>query len=396
MKLQRAGKTANGSNPLALASKSTMTMPKRYYIDPSILEREKEEIFRKSWQYAGHACQLPDVGSYFTLDFLDESLFFQRDADRKIRGFYNVCQHRAHRLVKGEGCKKVLTCPYHAWSYGLDGRLRSAPGSDRTPGFFAEDYGLESVRVEMLNDIIMFNLDSAAPSFESLIPGVASEMHREIPRLGDLVLDKQPEGFGGSTLNSNWKVLADNCIECYHCPPSHSAFVDLIDMKTYRIELHQIHAKHTAKIRRRDSKRAYSVSPGEGTDDFLVWHIWPNLTIIKFPGPEGFGIFSIDPLTVDQCRSRGHYFRLSGPDTAEEAARRDYIAKTLWPEDEEICESVHQGLRSRGYRQGPLVAPDACDGASEATVRLFQRLTFAALGEIDQPSLIKNSGRSVS
>ena len=109
-----------------------MSLPKWYYTDPKVLEREKDKIFAKCWQYAGHLGQLAEVGSYFTLEFMDESLIFVRDADRKIRGFYNVCQHRAHKLVEGQGCKKILTCPYHAWSYALDGRLLSARGMDRT------------------------------------------------------------------------------------------------------------------------------------------------------------------------------------------------------------------------------------------------------------------------
>jgi len=379
MRSQQSGEKVIRPNLLEPERGNIMTLPKRYYTDPSVLEREKRKIFCRSWQYAGHACQLPDVGSYFTLDFLDDSLFFIRDAERRIRGFYNVCQHRAHQLVEGQGCKQILTCPYHAWSYGLDGTLRSARGTDRCQGFESAKYGLEPVRVEMLNDIIMFSLDPSTPSFESLIPGVAEEMRREIPRLSQFVEDKQPEGFAGSILECNWKVLADNCIECYHCVPSHPAFVDLVDMKTYRIELHQMHAKHVAKIRRVDSKEAYSVTPTEGAEDFLVWHIWPNLTIIKFPGPTGFGVFAIDPLSVAQCRSRGHYFRCPGPDTSEEAARREYIAKVLFPEDKRICESVQLGLRSGGYRQGPIVAPEACDGGSEATVGLFHRLNLEAL-----------------
>ena len=357
-----------------------MSLPKWYYTDPKVLEREKDKIFAKCWQYAGHLGQLTEVGSYFTLEFMDESLIFVRDADRKVRGFYNVCQHRAHRLVEGQGCKKILTCPYHAWSYALDGRLLSARGMDRTPHFLAADYGLEPVRVEMLNDLIMFNLDADAASFESLVPEVTSEMRLQIPRLHELVADETAEGFGGAVLNSNWKVLSDNCIECYHCVPSHPAFVDLIDMDSYRIELRQRNTKHTAKSRRADSKKAYSFDPSDGATDFVVWHIWPNITIAKFPGPAGFGIFVIDPLTTTQCRSRGHNFRLPGPETQESAARRRYMAKVLWPEDEGICESVQLGLRSRGYRRGPIVAPSACDGASEATVALFQRLTLEALG----------------
>jgi choline monooxygenase len=356
-----------------------LTLPKHYYTDQEIFEQEKVRIFSKSWQYGGHACHLPDVGSYFTMDFVGDSLFFVRDNQGQIRGFYNVCQHRAHQVVRGEGCKKILTCPYHAWSYGLDGKLRSARGTERNAGFNVADHHLEPVRVEMLNDIIMFNLDPDAPSFASLVPGVAKEMRQQIPLMDKFVLDKRPEGFGGSSLNCNWKVLVDNCIECYHCTPSHPAFVDLVDMKTYRIELHGVHAKHTAKIRRRDSQMAYRVSEGDASDDFLVWHIWPNITILKFPGPTSLGVFVVDPLDLSHCRSRGHYFRLPGPDTPEEAARRDYVAKVLYPEDESICESVQLGLQSRGYRRGPFVAPDACDGASEATVRLFQRLNLGAL-----------------
>jgi carnitine monooxygenase subunit len=359
-----------------------LTMPKHYYTDPGILEREKERIFSRSWQYAGHTCQLPEAGSYFTVDFLNDSLLFVRGTEGTIRGFYNVCQHRAHRLVNGAGCKRVLTCPYHAWSYGLDGKLRSARGTDGSADFDIASYGLEPVRIEMLNDIIMFNLDPAAPSFQNLVPGVAEELRQEIPRLSEFTTDKQPEGFGGSVLNCNWKVLVDNCTECYHCVPSHPAFVDLIDMKTYRIKLHRIHAKHTAKIRRTDSKSAYWLTLTEGAEDFLVWHIWPNITIAKLPGPTGFGVFVVDPLSVTQCRSRGHFFRLPGPETREEAARREYVAKVLFPEDARICESVQLGLASRGYRRGPFVAPAACDGMSEATVRLFQRLSLEALAEV--------------
>ncbi|MEA2780112.1 MAG: carnitine monooxygenase subunit [Rhodospirillaceae bacterium] len=383
MRTEQALEEKTRSNPLRDESWQVLTIPKHYYTDPSILEREKEKIFSRSWQYAGHACHLPEIGSYFTVEFLNDSFLFVRDTERTIRGFYNVCQHRAHRLVNGQGCKKILTCPYHAWSYGLDGKLRSARGTDRGAGKFdIASYGLEPVRVEMLNDIIMFNMDPAAPSFESLVPGVAEELRQEIPRLSEFTMDKQPEGFGGSILDCNWKVLVDNCTECYHCVPSHPAFVDLIDMNTYQIKLHQIHAKHSAKIRRTDSEKAYSLTLTEGAEDFLVWHIWPNITIAKLPGATGLGVFVVDPLGVTQCRSRGHFFRLPTPETTEEAARREYVAKVLFPEDERICESVQLGLGSRGYRRGPFVAPDACDGGSEATVRLFQRLNLEALGEV--------------
>ncbi len=124
------------------------TLPARYCIDPEIYEREKEAVFYRSWIYDGHMEDLPEVGSYITCAVLDQGIVVIRDKEGGLRAFYNVCSHRAHELLTGSGRTKAIVCPYHAWSYHLDGRLRTARGSEKVEGFDAGEFCLKSVRVE--------------------------------------------------------------------------------------------------------------------------------------------------------------------------------------------------------------------------------------------------------
>ena len=105
-----------------------------HYTEVAIFESEQERVFRRTWQYAGHASQIDDPGDYFAFELHGRSLFCQKDRNGEIRTFYNVCMHRAHQLVEGSGNKRVLVCPYHAWTYELDGRLRGRRASTRCRG----------------------------------------------------------------------------------------------------------------------------------------------------------------------------------------------------------------------------------------------------------------------
>jgi phenylpropionate dioxygenase-like ring-hydroxylating dioxygenase large terminal subunit len=106
-----------------------------YYTDPAAFERDKRQILFRTWQYAGHVSQVEKPGDFFAFSICDQNLFTLRGADGVVRSFFNVCMHRAHRLVQDSGNKRVLVCPYHAWTYELDGRLRKAPNDDKVPGF---------------------------------------------------------------------------------------------------------------------------------------------------------------------------------------------------------------------------------------------------------------------
>ena len=354
------------------------TLPGHYYTDPEIFEREKERIFYRSWQYAGHISRFARPGSDLALDLLDQSLLFMRDDDGEIRGFYNVCQHRAHQLLTGRGCTRSIVCPYHGWRYRLDGNLEHARNAEQVEGFNPSDIRLQSIRTERFLDLVFFNLDPDAPSFASQVPGLEQEIRERVPELERLRPRDDAGGFGSATLKCNWKVLVDNCVECYHCDPAHPAFVDLVDLDAYRIVVHRMHSSHVARSERADSA-AYPYAPEARAPEFAFWHVWPNLTFGRFPGSPNFAVFSADPVSVAVSRSRGDQLYLPDTESAPDTARRDYIAQILFPEDLAICESVQRGIGSRGYRPGRLIVTPDHGGRSESVTHLFQRLTVEAL-----------------
>ena len=160
---------ADDMNPL-------LSLDARYYTDPKIFDIESSGLFASSWQFAGHASQLQNPGDYFTFEMAGESLFCVLDRDGAINAFYNVCQHRAHQLVEGSGRAPVITCPYHAWSYDLQGRLRAGPNIKAVEGFRREEICLTSVPIENFCGFLFVNLDPDARPMDEWFPGVRAEL----------------------------------------------------------------------------------------------------------------------------------------------------------------------------------------------------------------------------
>lgn len=356
------------------------TLSSRYYTDPAIFAQERDRIFLKSWIYAGHASQASQPGDYLTVDIIDQGAMIVRGHDGALRAFHNVCQHRGHRLVEGRGRSPVITCPYHAWAYALDGGLRTARGSEKVPGFRPEEFGLKPVQVEDFLGFLFVNLDLDATPFAEQYSGLADEIHAFAPWLDELIpLNEARAAYeDDADLACNWKVLLDNCVECYHCTPGHPAFVDLIDIETYRIKLHPMHTTHTG-VACKPRNKAYDYAPDAAVKGIVFWHIWPNLTFGMFPGSENFVAFVIDPVGPEQTRSRGDRFVLPGPESAYDKARQAYGTNTLWPEDKGICEAVQRGLRSRGYTRGRFILNDERHDLTEHAAAFFQQKVLAAL-----------------
>src|ERR1700741_4103348 len=139
------------------------TLPARFYTSPEIFAAEREAIFFRGWQMAGHLSDLIETGSYITAGVHNQNVFICRGKDGLLRGFYNVCAHRAHELLSGTGRARVITCPYHAWSYHLPGERRSAGGAEALEGFEPRDFCLPAVKVETLGPLVFLNLDPKAP-----------------------------------------------------------------------------------------------------------------------------------------------------------------------------------------------------------------------------------------
>jgi choline monooxygenase len=354
------------------------TLPGRYYWDPAILAREMDRIFLRSWLYVGHESQVAEAGSFMTFDIHDQGVAIVRGLDGRLRAFHNVCQHRAHRLLEGQGKIAVITCPYHAWAYGLDGALRTARGSESVADFDIGAIKLQPIGVEVFLGLVMINFDPNAVPFAVQSGALADEVRARAPWFDKLELKGQTGFRSGELVACNWKVLLDNCTECYHCTPTHPAFVDLIEAETYHVEPHGIYTTHTARCSK-PRNAAYDYAPNAPVTGFYFWHVWPNITLGITPGSPNFLAFAMDPVSPTTCYARGQSLGLPGAESESDRAREDYGANILWPEDKSIVESVQRGLASRGYDRGRFVLhPDRHD-LSEIAAQFFQEKIRAAL-----------------
>jgi len=184
-------------------------LPGWAYTDPNLWMAEKAAIFYRHWHYVCHESALDAPGRYVTTAIHDQELFLTRAQDGAVRGFYNVCAHRGHPLVEGEGVKQRLVCPYHAWTYDLTGRLIGAPGAGRTAGFVRSDICLAEVRVDRLLGLLFVNLDPDAQPLAEYAGGLEEAVRARIPGVADL----RPQGgaeYFGPEIACNWKVMVDN------------------------------------------------------------------------------------------------------------------------------------------------------------------------------------------
>src|SRR5256886_1180756 len=200
------------------------SLPQKYFVSPNIFAKEQAEIFSKEWLLVGHQSQIRDAGDYVVQQVIGESLIVIRDKSGEVRGFFNVCRHRGTRL-KEDACghASAIQCPYHAWTYGLDGRLIGAPHMDEVPGFDKADYSLHPVNLALWEGFIFVNLADKGtgvsdPGYNSLerwfapLNGKFSHWNMSILR---------PARRIEYDVRANWKLMFENYSECYHCPGVH-------------------------------------------------------------------------------------------------------------------------------------------------------------------------------
>src|SRR5215467_5557464 len=143
------------------------TLPQDYFVSPKVFAEEQEKIFSRQWVLVGHQSQLAEPGDYFIAKVAGESLIVAKDQRLTIRAFYNVCRHRGARLCEEQhGHAAAIQCPYHAWTYALDGRLLGAPHMDETPGFNKAEYPLKPVRLGLWEGFVFLNLADGSASLE--------------------------------------------------------------------------------------------------------------------------------------------------------------------------------------------------------------------------------------
>ncbi|MEM9330573.1 MAG: SRPBCC family protein [Pseudomonadota bacterium] len=374
--LDKPSKLSVYEKPLVAEPEASFTLPSYLYTDPAVYEIEKERIFYKTWQYVGHKSLFQKPGDYVTLKICDQHVFVIKGRDDQLRAFYNVCQHRAHELLpEGIGnVRSVIVCPYHAWTFEREGKLRGAPRSDQRPGFNKADYSLKSVRLEMFLDCAFVNLDPDATPLSETAADLEADVRKKVPFYSDLRTPREG-GLGDTYIKAGWKVVVDNYVECYHCDHAHPDFADLICMDTYRHDTFGLWARQLGRDIKPDNS-AYKLSGDEAFMQSAFWFLWPNTTFNILPGSEEMNISAIRPLSLEETDFNGHTLAVSDSFNKE---RADYTADVLVPEDISLCESVQKGLKSKGYSQGPMIVDPDRTGRGEHAIHHFHRLVQKAL-----------------
>jgi choline monooxygenase len=343
------------------------TLPFDWYSDPAVLRLERERIFRRTWQYAGRADQVAEPGSFFTCDLGGVPIVVVRDQEGGLRAFLNVCRHRGSLVCEGEGKRETLQCPYHAWTYGLDGALRAAPRSDREPGFDKTELGLVPVSVDSWGPFVFANPDAdAAPLAETL-----GELPQLVAASG---LDVESLRFlqrSSGDYEANWKVCSENFLECYHCQVAHPGFSKVVDVSVDAYVLEQSPTFSTQYGPVREAWKG-DFDPRGPIARGQFHFVWPNLTLNIMPGHPNLSIGPIVPTGPERTARFLDYFVGPGVDQAWIDDMLEFDGQ-VGAEDTVLVERVQRGLRGGGLEHGRLM------GESEQLIAHFQTLLLDAL-----------------
>lgn len=348
------------------------SLNKTAYTESHWAEIDREAIFRRSWQWVCHAEKLRVPGSYVVADIAGQPVAVLRDREGTLRAFYNVCKHRAHELLSGEGQVNRIMCPYHAWVYRLDGQLIRAPETEGLTDFVTGDICLDAVQVEEFCGFVYVNLDPDASPLSQQAGGLGDEIRH-------WALDVDSLTFAHRLtydIRSNWKNVVDNFLECYHCPTAHKDFCTLVDMDTYKVTTHGIYSSHMAEAGKA-ANAAYSVE-GATVTYHAVWWLWPNTCIMRYPGRGNMIIMQIIPVGPDRTlETYDFFFETAEPNEAELEAIK-YIDDVLQAEDIALVESVQRGMNTPAFTQGRIVHDAGGSGKSEHAVHHFHGLVLDA------------------
>lgn len=334
-------------------------LPNEAYTSPEYLREELRVLFAEDWVCVGVGAQIPGRGDVRPVSVAGVPLVLVRSAQGGINVFHNVCRHRGMKLVEEPACKRaVLMCPYHAWTYSLDGELRKTPhfgghGVDDAPGFDKSQYPLSRVRAEVWNDLVFVNLSGTAPPLVDLL-GPLSERWK--------TYDMASLRYGGSAqfrAHTNWKLAIENFVESYHLPWTHPS------LNSYsKLEVHYIMMEPTFM--------------GQGSTDYDVVSAGfpglpifaslpkPQQTVAEYPyilpttmlgmHPNHFFVFTVTPDGPDHSIEDFHFYFVGDEAMRDELAEERRRVMQAWSginaEDIRMIEGMQVGRHSIGYRDG--------------------------------------------
>ena len=343
-----------------------MSLPGWLYHDPEFLEAEKSAFLRAAPQVVCHESEIAAPGDWRSFEYLGESVIVIRGDDGRARAFANVCRHRGSRLVDGTGgCAKVLTCPYHAWSYSRAGDLVGVPHRAEYPGLDPAQLGLAPVALERWHGFLFVTLEPGAPSVAEMMEPYEAEVAPY--RFEEL------RAIGRVTSRSralNWKTIADNYSDGLHIPIGHPGLSRLFG-RSYKIEardeVDRMEGELRDDISDNVSERAYQRFLPEATHlpqthrkKWLYYKLFPNVAFDIYPDQVDFMQFI--PVSATETVIREISYAL--PDARREMKAARYlnwrINRRVNDEDTELIARVQAGMGSASYVAGPLGTSEVC------------------------------------
>jgi glycine betaine catabolism A len=348
------------------------TLEQKYFVSPEIFADEQRKIFSKQWVSVGHQSQIAKPGDYFVIEVGGESLIVIRDSKFEIRSFYNVCRHRGTRL-KEDACghSSAIQCPYHAWTYGLDGRLIGAPHMDEVPGFEKADYPLHPMSLGVWEGFIFVNLVDKNASTERrdysleewFAPLNGKFSHWNVPMLRSA---KRIE----YDVRANWKLMFENYSECYHCPAVHPQLQKVSPYDSAENDLREgpflggfMKINPGKSLTMSGNACAAFVGKIENLQQVFYYSIFPNILLSLHP--EYVMVHQLWPQSPERtlilCDWLFHPEAFERPDFHPDDAVEfwDMTNKQDW----HVCELSQQGIASRAYEPGPYSSRESIPAA---------------------------------
>ncbi len=335
------------------------TLPRKYYTDEQILNMELEHIFQENWLYVGRSQQLENEGDYTTVSIGKESVIVLRSPGGGINAFYNVCRHRGTRICSEEegSFSRSIQCPYHGWTYNLQGELIGAPLMGAAEGFDKKDYPLHSVPLAEWEGFLFINLSDTPEPFEKIFEPLLS-------RFSDWQMSSLVEhGRHDYEIDCNWKLIFQNYSECYHCPIIHPELAEITPYTSGRNDLFEgpflggYMDLSGAKESITASGHLCAPLVGDLSEDdhrrVYYYSIFPNMLLSLHP--DYIMVHSVAPITVDRSHISCRW--LFSPALSDENGYHPGDAIDFWHktnrQDWDICEKSQLGIESKKYSPAP-------------------------------------------
>ena len=333
----------NGFDPTAPLERAWMP-PSTWYTSADIYDIERTEVFHRSWQPIAHVGQLPNPGDYLAGCFMDIPWLLARGDDGQLRVFHNTCRHKGAVLLEGTGNAKTLVCPFHAWEYSLEGRLRRAPMIGAIRDFNRKAMSLPPMGLAQWGPLLMVHPDPAALPPSALFP----ELDRALADSGWDTLKHAAQGR--YIIDCNWKVFVDNYLDGgYHISHMHPSLNAQLDMSSYKtVPFQRSSVQLSATAQTQSESLDFDVAKRMGSGAIYGW-LYPNLTINRY-GP-GMDTNWVIPLGPGRCEVIFDFFFPSGtdPEFITASVQQSDITQK---EDVVISASVQKGLQSPSYDRG--------------------------------------------